>query len=93
MNSPLQAEDCFNNVIAHAGALVQDTYLIPYAMYEKAMLLKAQGHQVEAMDALEKAKNDYKDYTLQSRLHFRIHSAQAEIRAKLKARKSSNNQL
>jgi len=89
MNSPLQAEDCFNTVIAHAGILSQDSYLIPYAMYEKALLLRAQDHQLEAMDALEKAKNDYKDYMLQSRLHFRIHSAQTEIRVKLKIRKAT----
>ena len=90
MKSPLQAEDCFNVVIGHRGQLDQDSYLIPYAMFDRALLLKAQGHHVEAMDCMEKAKNDYKDYTLQSRLHFRIHSAQTEIRAKLKARKESS---
>ena len=32
-------------------------------------------------------RNNYKDYYLLSRLHFRIHAVQTEIRAKLKAQK------
>ena len=37
-------------------------------------------------------RNDHKDYMLQSRLHFRIHSAQTEIRAKTKGKKGSTSQ-
>ena len=32
-------------------------------------------------------RNNYKDYYLLSRLHFRIHAVQTEIRAKLKVQK------
>ena len=35
-------------------------------------------------------RNDHKDYMLQSRLHFRIHSAQTEIRAKNKKAKKGS---
>ena len=56
MNLPLQAEDCFNLVISHKGNLKRDTYLIPYAMYERALLFKAQGNLSDAMDVLERAK-------------------------------------
>ena len=56
MNLPLQAEECYNQVISHKGDLKRDTYLIPYAMYERALLLKAQGNITEAMDVLERTK-------------------------------------
>jgi len=91
MNLPLQAEDCYLTVIGHKGSLKRDTYLVPYAMYERALILKDKDI-AEAMDLLEKAKSEHKDYLLQSRLHFRIHSAQTEIRAKNKAKKGSTSQ-
>lgn len=91
MKSPLQAEECFQAVSQHRGTLKRDTFLIPYAMYERGLLLKDQGSFSEALDLLEKTKNDFKDYLLQSRLHFRIHSAQIEIRAKLKQSKRSTS--
>ena len=110
MKSPLQAEECFQAVSQHRGTLKRDTFLIPYAMYERGLLLKDQGSFSEALDLLEKTKyaffvqhnnllipdfflfrNDFKDYLLQSRLHFRIHSAQIEIRAKLKQSKKATS--
>lgn len=87
MDSPLQAEECFKIVVGFHGKLQADTYLVPYAMSECALLLRDQGNFMAALDILEKAKSDFKDYTLQSRLHFRIHAAQTEIRAKIKAAK------
>ena len=35
-------------------------------------------------------RNDYKDYMLQSRLHFRIHAVQTDIRAMMKKSKKEN---
>ena len=55
MNLPLQAEDCYLTVIGHKGSLKRDTYLVPYAMYERALILKDKDI-AEAMDLLEKAK-------------------------------------
>ena len=76
------AEDCFEIVISLKGDLTRDAYLIPYAMYEKALLLKEQFKFEEAMDILERIKNEHKDYILQSMLHMRIHSAQIKSQNK-----------
>ena len=56
MNLPLQAEECFAKVSSHRGVLSRDTYLVPYAMYEQALLLKDQGTLTDALNLLEKTK-------------------------------------
>ena len=83
------AEDCFETVISLKSDLTRDAYLIPYAMYEKALLLKEQTKFEEAMDILERIKNEHKDYILQSMLHMRIHSAQTDIKGENKSIKES----
>ena len=56
--------------------------MLPYATVELALLLMDTSTNAldEAWDLLETAKN-YKDYSLQSRLHFRIHAAQNKLRS------------
>ncbi len=56
MSSPLQAEESLKAVISFSGQLKADTYLIPYALFEYAMLLKEQGMTDAAMEHLESAK-------------------------------------
>ena len=58
-------------------------------MYEKALLLKEQTKFEEAMDILERIKNEHKDYILQSMLHMRIHSSQTDIKDQNKNIKES----
>ena len=83
MGAPMAAEECFREVIRLAGGegarLKADKYLLPYATVELALLLIKENSE-EAWELLETAKS-YKDYSLQSRLHFRIHAAQNRIRA------------
>jgi len=81
MSSPLQAEECFRKIIASGPKLAVDKYLAPYATVELALVLREQGDLQQAAILLETAKNNFKDYSLQSRLHFRIHAAQAEMKA------------
>ena len=83
------AEDCFETVISLKSDLTRDAYLIPYAMYEKALILKEETKFEEAMDILERIKNEHKDYILQSMLHMRIHSAQTDIKGQSKNIKES----
>ena len=56
MNSPLQAEECFVEVMSFTGKLKADAYLVPYATFEYAILIKNQGQYQAAMATLEHAK-------------------------------------
>ncbi|CAG7828623.1 unnamed protein product [Allacma fusca] len=93
MHSPMQAEDSFRKVISYEQDLVSDLYLPPYATYELGINLWAQGKRDQAVSTLENAKNNYKGYALESRLHFRIHSALADLKSFRKADSSSQGTL
>ncbi|XP_015280898.1 PREDICTED: tetratricopeptide repeat protein 39B [Gekko japonicus] len=71
----LQAELCFNQVIQSEKQLKYDNYLVPYTMYELGLLYKEQDEREKAIRFIEAAKNNYKEYSMESRLHFRIHAA------------------
>ncbi|XP_028272897.1 tetratricopeptide repeat protein 39B-like [Parambassis ranga] len=71
----VQAEICFNHVITSEKDIKHDTYLVPYTMYELGLLYKQRGDINKAITVIENAKMNYKDYNMESRLHFRIHAA------------------
>ncbi|XP_052571074.1 tetratricopeptide repeat protein 39B isoform X1 [Peromyscus californicus insignis] len=75
LQRPLQAELCFNYVVESEKLLKYDHYLVPFTLFELAFLYKSQGEVDKAIKALETARNNYKDYSLESRLHFRIQAA------------------
>ncbi|XP_058157870.1 tetratricopeptide repeat protein 39B isoform X1 [Dasypus novemcinctus] len=75
LQRPLQAELCFNHVIQSEKLLKYDHYLVPFTLFELAFLYKSQGDIDKAIKALETARNNYKDYSMESRLHFRIQAA------------------
>jgi uncharacterized membrane-anchored protein len=56
MQSPLQAEECLNNVLLLEKKLKEDLYLIPYALVELALLFREQGNITKAAQLLEDAK-------------------------------------
>ncbi|XP_049846348.1 tetratricopeptide repeat protein 39B-like isoform X1 [Schistocerca gregaria] len=86
MNTPLQAEESLNIVLSLEKKIKEDLYLIPYAMVELALLYRSQNDLSRAAQLLEDAKKNYTGYSLESRLHFKIHSFQSE----LNTRKSSD---
>jgi len=96
MSAPLAAEECFRNVIQKAShdQLQADKYLLPYATVELALILMENSTNArdEAWELLETAKN-YKDYSLQSRLHFRIHAAQNKLKDGADGEGFNNNNL
>ncbi|KAM9426107.1 tetratricopeptide repeat protein 39B [Pholidichthys leucotaenia] len=71
----LQAELCFTQVLSSEGRIRFDHYLIPFSLYELGLLYKQQGDFTKATSYIENAKTNYKDYSMESRLHFRIHAA------------------
>ncbi|XP_021563630.1 tetratricopeptide repeat protein 39B isoform X3 [Carlito syrichta] len=75
LQRPLQAELCFNYVVESEKLLKYDHYLVPFTLFELAFLYKSQGEIDKAIKVLETARNNYKDYSLESRLHFRIQAA------------------
>ncbi|XP_066460379.1 tetratricopeptide repeat protein 39B [Eleutherodactylus coqui] len=76
----LQAELCFNQVIQSEKRLKYDHYLLPFTHYELGLLYKEQGDKDKAIRFIETAKNNYKDYSMESRLHFRIHAALSSLK-------------
>ncbi|CAL9700036.1 unnamed protein product [Knipowitschia caucasica] len=70
-----QAEQCFNQVISSEGEIKFNNYLVPYTMYEMGLLHKQRGDHDKAIEIMENVKANYKDYSMESRLHFRIHAA------------------
>ncbi|KAM9363858.1 tetratricopeptide repeat protein 39B-like [Symphorus nematophorus] len=71
----IQAELCFNHVIASERDIKHYSYLVPFTMYELGLLHKQKGDFNTAISVIENAKSNYKDYSMESRLHFRIHAA------------------
>lgn len=85
MGSPLQALECLETVISLQKEIIEDTYLVPYAIVELALIEWSNGNKEKAILALEDAKRNYTGYSLESRLHFRIHTALSEFKAEFKA--------
>ncbi|XP_055686417.1 tetratricopeptide repeat protein 39B-like [Lutzomyia longipalpis] len=81
MKSPLQALKHFEAVVAMHKDIKEDTYLIPYAIVEIGLIYADQGKRESAIMALEDAKKNFTGYSLESRLHFRIHLALTDLRS------------
>ncbi|KAL4618182.1 tetratricopeptide repeat protein 39B-like [Arapaima gigas] len=76
----LQAELCFTQVLSIERRIRYDHYLVPFTLFELGLLYKQQGDFVKATRFIEKAKLNYKDYSMESRLHFRIHAALSSLK-------------
>lgn len=59
MGSPLQALDCLENVIALQKEIVEDHYLVPYAIVELALIEWQNGNNEKAVLALEDVRYYY----------------------------------
>lgn len=82
MKSPMQSMKCLEAVINLNKDIKEDLYIVPYAIVEIGLLYADQGRKENAIAALEDAKKNYTGYSLESRLHFRIHTALTELKGK-----------
>uniref|UniRef100_A0A8C9UAF7 Tetratricopeptide repeat domain 39A n=1 Tax=Scleropages formosus TaxID=113540 RepID=A0A8C9UAF7_SCLFO len=70
-----EAEHYFTLVLCNENQIKFDHYLVPNALLEHGLLCLEQGRRVEAIKLLEAAKQNYKNYSMESRTHFRIQAA------------------
>ncbi|XP_063795628.1 tetratricopeptide repeat protein 39A isoform X2 [Pseudophryne corroboree] len=70
-----EAEECFKYIPANEKKIKYDEYLVPNAWLELALLYLQLGRRQEAIKLLENAKHNYKNYSMESRTHFRIQDA------------------
>lgn len=71
---------CLEESISLQKSIKEDFFIIPYAIVEIAMLHIDKGDNEMAANCLEDAKRNYTGYSLESRLHFRIHTALTDIK-------------
>uniref|UniRef100_A0A8C6Q2V7 Tetratricopeptide repeat domain 39A n=1 Tax=Nothobranchius furzeri TaxID=105023 RepID=A0A8C6Q2V7_NOTFU len=70
-----EAEHYFTLVLCNETLIKYDHYLVPNALLEHGLLCLEQGRKDEAIKLLEAAKHNYKNYSMESRTHFRIQAA------------------
>ncbi|XP_019386950.1 PREDICTED: tetratricopeptide repeat protein 39A isoform X2 [Crocodylus porosus] len=70
-----EAEDHFTYIHMNEKKIKYDHYLIPNALLELAVLYLDNGRKEEGVKLLEKAKQNYKNYSMETRTHFRIQAA------------------
>lgn len=54
--------------------------MVPYAIVEIGLIYAEEGKTQNAIAALEDAKKNFTGYSLESRLHFRIHTALTDLK-------------
>ncbi|XP_032826478.1 tetratricopeptide repeat protein 39B-like isoform X1 [Petromyzon marinus] len=81
----LQAELCFNEVWQSEKRIKYDHFLVPNALYELGQLHLKQGHPEDALHYLHLARNNYKNYSMESRLHFRLHAMLCDLQGSSQA--------
>ncbi|KAG8441379.1 hypothetical protein GDO86_006930 [Hymenochirus boettgeri] len=76
-----QAEQCFTHISESEKRIKYDHHLVPNALLELGLLYMQQRRGEDAIPLLRQAKNNYKNYSMESRTLFRIHSALSKLKA------------
>ncbi|KAM4721790.1 tetratricopeptide repeat protein 39A [Rhinophrynus dorsalis] len=78
-----EAEESFSYIHINEKKIKYDHYLIPNALLELALLYLQMEKKDEAVRLLENAKHNYKNYSMESRTHFRIQDALQQAKSAL----------
>eukprot|EP00079_Xenopus_tropicalis_P034273 XP_017948044.1 PREDICTED: tetratricopeptide repeat protein 39A-like isoform X2 [Xenopus tropicalis] len=76
-----EAEQCFTQICHSEKKIKFDHFLVPNALLELGLLYVQQQKAEEAIALLRRAKNNYKNYSMESRTLFRIHAALSKLKA------------
>lgn len=78
---PLDSLDTFLQLLSHEDSVTLDHYIVPFGRYELAKLYLGMRPPMlkEARAELDAVKRDYKKYSLESNLHFRVHNAMHHV--------------
>nr|XP_056700756.1 tetratricopeptide repeat protein 39A [Euleptes europaea] len=76
-----EAKEHFAYIHLNEKKIKYDHYLIPNALLELALLYLDEERQEEAVKTLERAKQNYKNYSMETRTHFRIQAALHQARS------------
>lgn len=83
MKLPGLALVALDTVFRHKNDIKEDTFLLPFALVEMAMCYDNLNQSRKALQLLNDARKKYSGYSLESRLHFRIHSKIEFIKNKI----------
>ncbi|KAA0198670.1 Tetratricopeptide repeat protein 39B [Fasciolopsis buskii] len=86
-----QASMCYQEILQSKKKLKADTYLLPFCEMELCQLSYDEGDMQQACKHLERALG-YKGYSLESRLHFRIHEMETKLNVRTR-KKSASGQI
>ncbi|KAA0714234.1 Tetratricopeptide repeat protein 39A [Triplophysa tibetana] len=75
-----EAEHYFTLVLCNESQIKYDHYLVPNALLEHGLLCLEVGRIEEAIRHLDSARQNYKNYSMESRTHFRIQAALQKAR-------------
>lgn len=79
MNARSRAEEDFRFVVENGKRVREDTFLVPFAIVELAILEMDRLDYAKAIMYLDEARKNYTGYSLESRLHFKIHAINSDI--------------
>ncbi|XP_073443600.1 tetratricopeptide repeat protein 39A-like [Dendrobates tinctorius] len=76
-----QAEQCFTDIFQSEKKIKYDHHLVPNSLLELSLLYMQQRRGEDAIPFLRRAKNNYKNYSMESRTLFRVHAALSKLKA------------